>query len=55
MSTDVSNDLDRDRIVAMRKKIIQLERENVATQTHNYRTMVNKLSEIIKEEALRRY
>jgi hypothetical protein len=55
MSETVNNELEKKRIYNMRIKIISLERENVATQSHSNKAMVNKIADIIKEEALKRY
>lgn len=55
MSKTVNNELERERIHNMRVKIIRLERENVATQSLSNKAMVNKIVDIVKEEALKRY
>lgn len=55
MSINVSEELDPNRIIEMRKRIIKLERENVATQAYTNRSMEDKISKIIEEEALKRY
>lgn len=52
---NVNEELDNTKIIQMRKKIIELERDNTATQRFKRSDMIKKISDIIREEAFARY
>lgn len=55
MLMNVNDELDEIRISRMRRKIIELERDNIATQKFKRSVMIKKISDIIREEAFTRY